>query len=220
MSDPDQLTAEERYKRLSAMGKPIPGMKAAIEKARLEEDTDTEPTDPENEELDRLEAEIQQEVEDIDQQGNTAAGQNMGNTVPPPGPVDDNLPDHVKQMIDGISARLDPKFNMINDNISNIGTRVEVLENRVVKNNEAFKKVGDYAIKSRNVIKDNRRKVKNLEVKVDNSVKELNQRFNQMEENFSEKMSEIDDIIRRYEEGGFGDFSDLERPTRKTSTIS
>ena len=226
MTDQDQMTAEERYKRLSAMWRGIPGMREAIEQASterasmeqasMEEDNvETPEVDLEQEALDQLEAEILQNVEEINQQSGSTAPQPPMNNILPQGPVDNNLPDHVKQMIDGISAKLDPKFQMINDNVSNIGNRVEILEERVVKNNDCFKQVADYAVKSRNVIKDNRKKVKNLEVKVDNAVKEIGQRYNELKDHFSEKMIEIEDIVKRYEEGGFGEFSDLEKPTRK-----
>ena len=57
------MTAEERYKRWEKASR---GMKEAVKNARMEENGDTEPTDQEHEELDRLEAEILQEVEEVD----------------------------------------------------------------------------------------------------------------------------------------------------------
>ena len=214
MFDPDKMTDEERYRRVSQLGTGLPGMGRGASTEQMQTETAMGSED----ELDHAEVEILERIEETDADDVRLVNNNQAQLVAlsdQPPPIDSSLPESVRVMIEGISARLEPKLNIINENVGQIGSRVQVLETRVIKNNDNFKKVADYALKTRGVVKDNRRKVKNLDAKVDSNMQKVDQRFNEMRDYFSEKMIEVEDIIKRYEEGGFGDFTDLEKPTRK-----
>ncbi len=82
-------------------------------------------------ELDHAEVEILERIEETDADDVRLVNNNQAQLVAlsdQPPPIDSSLPESVRAMIEGISARLEPKLNIINENVGQIGSRVQVLE--------------------------------------------------------------------------------------------
>ena len=225
------LSLEEKKAALGKMKMKIPFYSNAYRKEFHSEGGDAQQGQREESEVNEDEYILEQldgQVKDILDQG--AAGHEsrtpvvaapVGLSSAAPQETGETPPD-IKAVISGIARYFDPKLEAVNTNICQIGQRVDIIEKKVIENDEHIQTVAKHTVKTRAVVVKNKARIKDLEVKQSSDIAQLNERCDKIQAEFSEKMEEsfarlkeVEAITKRYRRGGFGSFSDIEAPTPK-----
>ena len=219
----NNMSDEERRRRLelAKMGKPIPFYTAAYRQEFQGNSSDTGigAEEPDFDDLD-------DEVTSIMEAGpliKNPSGKKEPEKVKVWGAEDEQGADpSVKAIIRGLAHYLDPKFETVNTNIGEIGARMDAIESHVVENDKNTQTLAKHVLKTRQVVRENHKKIREVERKHQSEIQDLNSKCDKISAEFSDKMElsyarmqQMEEIVRRCEEGGFGQFTDLEAPTKK-----
>ena len=219
----NKMTTEERRQRLelAKMSRPIPFYTEAYRKEFQGNSSDTGigADDPVFDDLD-------DEVTRIMEAGplvKSPSEKREPEKVKAWGAEDDQGADpNVKAIIRGLAHYLDPKFETVNTNISEIGARMDAIESHVVENDKNTQTLAKHVLKTRQVVRENHKKIREVEQKQQSEIQAINNRCDKISAEFSDKMElsyarmqQMEEIVKRCEEGGFGQFTDLEAPNKK-----